>query len=97
MQYLHSTGYEPKASDARRFDTRFVLPFKQVIRRDDAIVCPHLQSKIQESLEGWWETTCRPALEDHDSRQPERKRCFLLAYSRHKGLSFAFRLIALER
>jgi hypothetical protein len=23
---LHSTGYEPKASDARRFDTRVVLP-----------------------------------------------------------------------
>ena len=39
---LHSTGYEPKASDARRFDTQFVLPFKQVIRRDDTIVCPHL-------------------------------------------------------
>ncbi len=48
---LHSTGYEPKASDARCFDTQFVLPFKQVIRRDDAIVRPHLQSKIQESLE----------------------------------------------
>ena len=47
---LHSTGYEPKASDARRFDTWFVL-HKQVIRRDDAIVCPHLQSKIQESYE----------------------------------------------
>ncbi len=46
---LHSTGYEPKASDARRFDTRFVL-HKQVIRHDDAIVCPHLQSKIQESF-----------------------------------------------
>jgi hypothetical protein len=47
---LHSIGYEPKASDARRFDTRFVI-HKQVIRRDDAIVCPHLQSKIQESFE----------------------------------------------
>ncbi len=47
---LHSTGYKPKASDARRFDTRFVL-HKQVIRRDDAIVRPHLQSKIQESFE----------------------------------------------
>ena len=23
---LHFTGYEPKASDARHFDTRFVLP-----------------------------------------------------------------------
>ncbi len=46
----HFTGYEPKASDARRFDTRFVL-YKQVIRHDDAIVCPHLQSKIQESFE----------------------------------------------
>ncbi len=51
VQYLHSTGYEPKVSDARRFDTWFVLPFKQVIRRNDAIVHPHLQSKIQESLE----------------------------------------------
>ncbi len=40
---------------------------------------------------GSWETTCRPALEDHDSRQPERKRRFLLAYSCHEGLSFAFR------
>ncbi len=48
---LHSTGYKPKASDARCFDTQFVLPFKQVIRRNDAIVRPHLQSKIQESLE----------------------------------------------
>ncbi len=47
---LHSTGYEPKASDARRFDTWFVL-HKQVIRHDDAIVCPHLQSKIHESFE----------------------------------------------
>ncbi len=46
---LHLIGYEPKASDARRFDTRFVL-HKQVIRRDDAIVRPHLQSKIQESF-----------------------------------------------
>jgi hypothetical protein len=26
LQYLHSTGYEPKASDARHFDTWFVLP-----------------------------------------------------------------------
>jgi hypothetical protein len=26
LPYLHSTGYEPKASDARRFDTWFVLP-----------------------------------------------------------------------
>jgi hypothetical protein len=26
LPYLHSTGYEPKASDARRFDTQFVLP-----------------------------------------------------------------------
>ncbi len=51
VQYLHSTGYEPKASDARRFDTRFVLLFKQVIRRNDVIVCPHLQLKIQDSLE----------------------------------------------
>jgi hypothetical protein len=47
---LHSTGYEPKASDARCFDTWFVL-YKQVIRRNDAIVRPHLQSKIQESFE----------------------------------------------
>ena len=37
-----------------------------------------------------WETTCQPTLEDHDSRQPERKRHFLLAYSRHEGSSFAF-------
>ncbi len=44
------TGYEPKASDARRFDTRFAS-YEQVICRDDAIVCPHLQSKIQESYE----------------------------------------------
>ena len=51
VPYLHSTGYEPKASDARRFDTWFVLPFKQVICRDNAIVHPHLQSKIQESFE----------------------------------------------
>jgi hypothetical protein len=50
LPYLHSTGYKPKASDARRFDTWFVL-HKQVIRRDDAIVRPHLQSKIQESFE----------------------------------------------
>jgi hypothetical protein len=48
---LHSTGYEPKASGARSFDTQFVLPFKQVIRPDDAIVRPHLQSKLQESFE----------------------------------------------
>jgi hypothetical protein len=27
---LHSTGYEPKASDARRFDTRFVLPISKL-------------------------------------------------------------------
>jgi hypothetical protein len=47
---LHSTDYEPKASDARRLDTWFVL-HKQVIRRDDTIVHPHLQSKIQESFE----------------------------------------------
>jgi hypothetical protein len=26
LPYLHLTGYEPKASDARRFDTWFVLP-----------------------------------------------------------------------
>ena len=32
------------------FDTQFVLPFKQVLRRDDAIVRPHLQLKIQESI-----------------------------------------------
>ncbi len=38
---LPFTGYEPKASDARRFDTWFVL-HKQVIRRDDVIVRPHL-------------------------------------------------------
>ena len=25
LPYFHSTGYEPKASDARCFDTRFVL------------------------------------------------------------------------
>ena len=49
LLYLHSTGYKPKASNARRFDTWFVL-HKQVIRHDDAIVCPHLQSKIQESF-----------------------------------------------
>ncbi len=35
---LHFTGYKPKASDARRFDTSY----KQGIRRNDAIVCPHL-------------------------------------------------------
>ncbi len=27
---LHSTGYEPKASDARRFDTWFVLPISKL-------------------------------------------------------------------
>ncbi len=26
LPYLHFTGYKPKASDARRFDTQFVLP-----------------------------------------------------------------------
>jgi hypothetical protein len=27
---LHLTGYDPKASDARRFDTRFVLPISKL-------------------------------------------------------------------
>jgi hypothetical protein len=30
LPYLHSTGYEPKASDARRFDTWFVLPINKL-------------------------------------------------------------------
>ncbi len=89
-QPLHSTGYEPKASDARRrklFKIRIICKISfdniassfwslegyedfvetkrrcnfvnwestvksfTVICRDDAIVCPHHQSKIQESLE----------------------------------------------
>jgi hypothetical protein len=27
---LHSTGYEPKASDTRRFNTQFVLPISKL-------------------------------------------------------------------
>ncbi len=30
LPYLHSTGYEPKASDARCFDTRFVLSMSKL-------------------------------------------------------------------
>ena len=90
LPYLHLTGYEPKASDARcgklfkiriicgiSFDKfaslfwslegyeDFVEPKRRcnfvnwesmvksftVIRHNDAIVRPHLQSKIQESFE----------------------------------------------
>ncbi len=56
-------------------------------QRDSSSTYTIKDSRVTRRL---WETTCRPTLEDHDSRQPECKRCFLLAYSRHEGLSFTF-------
>ena len=96
MPPLHLTGYEPKASDARlRYS---VCPFFQASyppRRRDSLSTSSIEdSRVTQRS---WETTCRPTLEDHDSRQPERKRRFLLAYSRHEGSSFAFHFWLLWR
>ncbi len=52
-------------------------------------------SSIKDSrvTRGSWETTCWPALKDHDSRQPERKRRFLLATLVTKSFTFCFWLL----
>ena len=66
--------------------------FEQVIRRNNAIVHPHLQSKIQKSSKIVVETTCQPVLEDHGSRWLECKHCFLLATPVAKSFTFAWLL-----
>jgi hypothetical protein len=57
--------------------------FKQVICRDDAIVCPHLQSKIQKSgsrrLERKHGFLLATPVAKSGSCRLECKRCFLLA------------------
>ncbi len=88
--YFYSQDHDSHESDAvpTCYSRREYQSISNIVSSSYAGGAADFDSRV---IRGSWETTCRPALEDHDSRQPERKRPFLLAYSRHEGSSFAFR------
>ncbi len=49
----HSTGYEPKASDARHFDTRFVLPSSKL----SATTTRYFVHIFNQRFKRWWSWT----------------------------------------
>jgi hypothetical protein len=65
----------------------------QVIRRDDAIVCPHLWSKIQESFKdrGWNYLSTRPRGPRQSSARTQTS--FLVGYSHHDVICLCFWLL----
>ncbi len=87
--YFYSQDHDSQESDAvlTCYSRREYQSISNIVSSSYTGGAANFDSRV---TRGSWETTCQPALEDHDSRQPERKHRFLLAYSHHKGSSFAF-------